>query len=91
MQGLGDYVNHYLNSENVGVQTDEFSIVGDSLDIKIKELDSMFKYKRSQNERRDDDEVEDRILSFQKRLETIMKIDMEQQVSIKINILVAKV
>jgi hypothetical protein len=82
LQGVGSYSSYYLNSENVGIQTEDFGIVGDSLDKKMRELDSMFNFKRSKNEKRDDDEVEDRILSFQKRLETIMKIDMEQQVII---------
>ena len=46
----------------------------------MKELDSIFRFKRSKNEKKDEDEVEDRMIAFQKRLETIMKVDMEQQV-----------
>lgn len=83
LQGIGSYSDYYQTSENIGVQTEDFGHIGDSLDMKMKELDSVFKFQRSKNEKRDIDEVEDRILSFQKRLETIMKVDMEQQVESK--------
>lgn len=80
MQGLGSYSNYYQNSENIGIQTEDFGILGDSLDVKMKGLDAIFRHQRSKNAERDEDEVEDRIVSFQERLETIMKMDMEQQV-----------
>ena len=82
VQGIIMYSDYCQHAEHVAIQTEEFGHIGDSLDLKMKELDSLFKVKRSTNGKRDDDEVEDRIIAFQKRLETIMKIDMEQQVSL---------
>ena len=46
----------------------------------MRQLDTLFQHKMSANGKQNESDVEERLFNYQKRLEIMMKTDMEHQV-----------